>query len=864
MALQEEYSMFFDQPMATRLATILFACMMFSGCYHAHNCGTEEFCNYDDDDCDGKVDEGFIGPNGVYNMAQHCGSCGVNCGSVFPTAATTSCNIDGEVPICELLTCPEGSRQVGESACAPNSPSLCLTCTTDQDCTVRSEGARCLPLEGSSGSRCFDACETNAACPTGFECDTSLNVCQPQSSGQNCDCTPETVGAEFACTLMSRSGQSCVGTLLCEPTGLGMCMSALDEVCNGLDDNCDNQIDETFRNENGTYVSALHCGACGVACAAPGPNMTATCGETGIGTASCNIVCNENFVDVNRITADGCECERWDGIGPPPDIGGDIDCDGIIDDVNTFIFVSERGSDTNPGTQVSPMRTITNGSARAQAEGKSLLVAGGTYIEQVNLRSGVSVFGGYRNDFRDRDVERFPTTLQTPDNMPGLPALVCNNIAVAQVDGFILKTRDQTQPGRGSTTVWIQNCGEGVRLSHIQIFAAEAADGIHGAGANENLQSWGLASLLELDGTNGTDGRGEPRGALSCERLAAGHGGVHMCPGRGVGPSINVSGGRGADADCPNLGCFNGSACGNSGCTDFTFGGVCDIDAAIAAATPNPSAENGFGSGAGLAGESTYNAPTNRGTCNFCDGNPTLARDGVSGTDGNEGLSGMGGLGCEAGRLILNADGTLHVGGGIDGTDGQDGAGGGGASSGAGYAVIGGTESGCVDHPGGSGGGGGSGGCGAPHGSAGTGGGTSTGILIQLAPSFSAGPQFEMVRIITANGGDGGDGGIGARGGRGGVGGNGGNSTFWCSFNGGRGGDGGSGGAGGGGGGGCGGGSHGVAIDADAAPAYTSSLSGLLTIDRSGSAGRAGRGGFAPSASGTDGSAGGADDVFVF
>jgi hypothetical protein len=45
-----------------------------SGCFRAHRCG-DETCDYGDDDCDGRVDEGFL-DEGLYVSAEHCGGCG--------------------------------------------------------------------------------------------------------------------------------------------------------------------------------------------------------------------------------------------------------------------------------------------------------------------------------------------------------------------------------------------------------------------------------------------------------------------------------------------------------------------------------------------------------------------------------------------------------------------------------------------------------------------------------------------------------------------------------------------------------------------------------------------------------------------
>ncbi len=44
-----------------------------AGCYAHHLCGAPEVCNYQDDDCDHVVDEGFVDDAGVYFTKQNCG-----------------------------------------------------------------------------------------------------------------------------------------------------------------------------------------------------------------------------------------------------------------------------------------------------------------------------------------------------------------------------------------------------------------------------------------------------------------------------------------------------------------------------------------------------------------------------------------------------------------------------------------------------------------------------------------------------------------------------------------------------------------------------------------------------------------------
>ncbi len=824
----------------------------FGGCYAHHLCN-EETCNLRDDDCDGTIDEGFVDEDGLYRTVENCGTCGIDCRAAFPTAEEVACELDAEIgPVCVLVSCPPMFHRGDEGSCVPDVPVLCLPCEEDDDCALRLPGTRCLET-GSGQRRCGQPCGDGAMCPEGFAC--AAGQCAPVSEW--CGCSDATEGVELACILrVDEAGHACVGVQRCGADGPGPCEPALGEACNAIDDDCDGATDEDFRDAEGRYVDRLHCGGCAIPCVEQGPNMIAECLPHGAGVR-CESECLEGFVDVDGILANGCECERFDGMGPPPVVGGDSDCDGVPDDTDDFIYVTTTGSDTNPGTLARPMRTPNAALARGRAAGKHVLVARGIYDGPLDVVGGVSIFGGYSPDFRDRDLELYPVVLERRAD-PGAPAMTCRGVtAPTRVEGFTVIGADATAPGAGSTAVYVDGCGPAVSFAAIDVFAGRGSDGRDGLDSSERLAEWGLGSLLELRGEDGAMGRPGNGDGAPCTTVPGGAGGRHTCRG------VDVSGGGGGAAACPETGCVNGSPCGNAGCTDFTVGGVCDFDAVLRAAVPNPAPTAGRGPMPGARAVLTYNAPTNRRVCNFCDDNPTLPRDSANGGDGGSGADGGAGLGCSSGPVLDAASGRLTGAAGTEGSAGQNGSGGGGASAGAGYDVIGGTDPGCTDRSGGSGGGGGSGGCGAPGASGGTGGGTSAGVVVRLAPGSTRGPTFTDVRVVTASGGRGGDGGVGADGGSGGVGGNGGVGRFWCARTGGRGGDGGRGGAGGGGGGGCGGGAHAVYVvtrGADAS-AYGGELAASLTIEETGVAGRGGRGGFSPGSAGSAGADGSAEAI---
>ncbi len=320
-----------------------------SGCFRAHRCG-DETCDYGDDDCDGRVDEGFL-DEGLYVSAEHCGGCGVSCAAVFPTALETACEVMEGVPTCVLVSCPPGFHRADAGSCVPDVPVACAPCTADTDCALRLPGSVCRTL-GSGDARCFEPCAEG--CAPGLACQDG--ACIPNSG--TCECADVDVDARFACLLTSPSGDVCAGEQPCEPGGLGQCVAVLAESCNAEDEDCDGLVDEDFLDELGRFArDPLHCGACNTPCAPPGPNMVAMCvglpspGPDGL-DARCDVACEEGFVDVDGLVANGCECERWDGQGPPPVVGGDADCDGVTDDDDTFIHVTPTGNDANPGTLV--------------------------------------------------------------------------------------------------------------------------------------------------------------------------------------------------------------------------------------------------------------------------------------------------------------------------------------------------------------------------------------------------------------------------------------------------------------------------------------------------------------------------------
>jgi len=197
------------------------------GCFKS-KCATNEDC-----------DSGWC----VEHMGE--GVCSVTCETECPAGFTCT-------PVA-------GSGRDLTYVCVSDYANLCKPCLASADC--KSLGAVddvCIGF-GELGFFCGGRCTEEEDCPEGFSCQEAAASegvqslqCVPDAGV--CECTDKSIALSLAarCVVPGPAGD-CIGLRVCGPDGLTQCDAGdpAAEVCNGVDDDCDMQVDESDVAANG-------------------------------------------------------------------------------------------------------------------------------------------------------------------------------------------------------------------------------------------------------------------------------------------------------------------------------------------------------------------------------------------------------------------------------------------------------------------------------------------------------------------------------------------------------------------------------------------------------------------------------------
>jgi len=262
--------------------------------------------------------------------------------------------------------------------CISDFANLCKPCATAADCKSPGGAESACVSYGDEGSFCGGACDNSGDCPWGFQCKEAKTVdgatilqCVAETGVCPCTAKSSAAGLSTPCSLANEFGE-CSGKRVCTQEGLSACSAEVpaEETCNGLDDDCDGDVDEgqltgeefigvcedgnectkdTCLGEGGCGHEALDSGECkdGDACTVGDHCQQGECKGTPIGCDDGNPCTDDtcdglggcqysfNLADCDDgdpcSVADECQEGKCKGVTVPCDCQSDEDCMALED-----------------------------------------------------------------------------------------------------------------------------------------------------------------------------------------------------------------------------------------------------------------------------------------------------------------------------------------------------------------------------------------------------------------------------------------------------------------------------------------------------------------------------------------------------
>ncbi|MFT5352911.1 MAG: hypothetical protein ACI9KE_000108 [Polyangiales bacterium] len=299
-------------------------------------CLGAELCNDIDDDCDGNIDEEIDEETDINN----CGGCGILCA---PAGAFGECR-GGQ---CFIEECDVNARDLNmdpadgcEYRCLPTGEDDTLCDLRDNDCDGEVDEDINFPEDPVNCGSCARVCRfahvTSPSCTVG-ECTFEADGCEPDFYDVNG--VPDD-GCEYSCT----------------PADPAV------EICNGRDDDCDGDVDESNPGGGGNCGSTT--GACvqgtnqcvggAVVCVGGVREATETCNGD---DDDCDGATDENNPDGGRLCGESigaCQLGRETCVAGALSCVGDVgpaaeSCDGLDNDCDGDIDNGDPGGGASCG-----------------------------------------------------------------------------------------------------------------------------------------------------------------------------------------------------------------------------------------------------------------------------------------------------------------------------------------------------------------------------------------------------------------------------------------------------------------------------------------------------------------------------------